>query len=126
ALAVPGEDGRGLDDEETGPPPPPQAGQSNPEDPIPPGEPGAGDASLKGQQVGAERKGLEGGRRRGEAQSAEEGPEAQHETPLGAPQHQGWRLSRDSTGIRAGGREVSSGGASTTKFLTGTGTGRGA
>ena len=82
---MPGEDGRGLDDEETGPPPPPQAGQSNPEDPIPPGEPGSGDASLKDQQLVAKRKVLEGDRRRVEAQGAEEAPETNHEDHWGHP-----------------------------------------
>ena len=47
ALAVPGQDGRGLNDDETGPPARPQAGQPDPEDPVPTGEPGSGDRALK-------------------------------------------------------------------------------
>jgi rhomboid protease GluP len=121
ALAVPAENGRGLNDEEIAAPTRPQARQPDPEDPIPTGEPGSGDGSLKDQQLVAKRKVLEGDRLRVQAQGAEEGPETNHEDHLGTPRHQVWRLCRDSTGISAGGGEVSSGGASTTKFLTGTG-----
>src|SRR6516165_10745258 len=54
ALAVPGKDGRGPNDDETGAPPRPEAGQPNPEDPVPVNEPGSADRALKHQELVAE------------------------------------------------------------------------
>ena len=55
------------------------------EDPIPTGEPGSGDGSLKDQQLVAKRKVLEGDNSRFEAQGAEEAPETNHEDHQGTP-----------------------------------------
>jgi hypothetical protein len=80
---VPGEDGGGLNDEEIEAPTRPRAGQPDPEDPIPMGEPGSGDGSLKDQQLVAERQVLQGDRRRLDEQGAKEGPETNHEDHRG-------------------------------------------
>jgi endonuclease YncB( thermonuclease family) len=61
------------------------------------GEPGSGDGSLKDQQLMAERKVLQGDRRRLDEQGAKEGPETNHEDHRGPP-HQAWHLRRQSTG----------------------------
>ena len=47
------------------------------------GEPGSGDGSLKDQQLMAERKVLQGDRRRLDEQGAKEGPETNHEDHRG-------------------------------------------
>jgi hypothetical protein len=85
ALAMPGEDRRGSDDEEMEAPPRPPAGQPHPENPIPTGQPGSGNRSLKDQQLMAERKVLEGDRRRLAEEGAEDGPESNYENHRGTP-----------------------------------------
>jgi hypothetical protein len=61
---VPGEDGGGLNDDETGAPPRPQARQLDAEDPVPASEPGSGYGSLQNDQLVAQCQVLEGARRR--------------------------------------------------------------
>jgi hypothetical protein len=85
ALAVPGEDGRGLDNNETRAPRRPQARQPDPEDPVPTGEPGSADRALKDSQLMAQRHVFQGDGRRPEGQGAEEGPETDHEDHRAPP-----------------------------------------
>ena len=70
ALAVPRQNGRGLHDDETGPPTRPDAGQPDPEDPVPSSQPGSADGSLEDEELMAEREVLEGDGRRPEEDSA--------------------------------------------------------
>jgi hypothetical protein len=87
AAAVPGQDGGGLHDGQAGPPSHPDAGQPDPEDPVPTGEPGSGDRALKNPELVAQGEILEGDGHRPEQQGAEERPETEHEEH-GAPRHQ--------------------------------------
>jgi hypothetical protein len=52
AAAVPGEDGGGLHDGQAGPPSHPDAGQPDPEDPVPNGRAGVGGQSAEEPRVG--------------------------------------------------------------------------
>jgi hypothetical protein len=79
ALAVPGEDGAGLNDDETRAPTRPQAREPDPEDPVPSSEPRAADRALEHPELVAQGKILEGDGRRAEVQGAEECPETDHE-----------------------------------------------
>src|SRR5262249_47023471 len=79
ALAAPGDDGRGPNDDETGAPPRPEAGQPDPKDPVPASEPGSADRALKHPELVAEREILEGDGRRPEEHGAQERPETGHE-----------------------------------------------
>jgi len=60
AFPVPGQDSGRLNDDETGPPARPQAGEPDPEDPVPSSEPGSGDGSLQDDQLMAQCQVLEG------------------------------------------------------------------
>ena len=60
ALAVPGKDGGGLNDDEVRPPARPDPGQPDPEDPIPAREPGSADRALKDGQLMAQRHVFDG------------------------------------------------------------------
>jgi hypothetical protein len=60
AFPVPSQDRSRLNDDETGPPARPQAGEPDPEDPVPSSEPGAGDGSLQDDQLMAQSQVLEG------------------------------------------------------------------
>ena len=59
ALAVPGEDGRGLHDDEAGAPVGPAAGQRHPEDSVPASESWPGDGALKDRELMAQGEVLE-------------------------------------------------------------------
>jgi hypothetical protein len=66
ALAVPGEDGGRLHDDEAGAPAGPHAGQPDPEDPVPPRQAWSAHRPLQNQELMAERHVLEGDDRRSE------------------------------------------------------------
>jgi hypothetical protein len=59
ALAVPGEDGRGLDDDETGSPARPDLRDPDPEDSVPPRHAGSANGSLEDQELMAQREVLQ-------------------------------------------------------------------
>lgn len=56
---MPGEDGGGLDDDEAGAPVGPEAGQPNPEDPVPSRQMGSDHGSLEDEELMAEGEVLE-------------------------------------------------------------------
>ena len=60
ALAVPGQDRGGLDDDEGRPPARPDPGQADPEDPVPAREPRSADRTLKHGQLMAQRHVFDG------------------------------------------------------------------
>jgi hypothetical protein len=97
ASAAPNQNGGGLHDSQTGPPPHPNAGQPDPEDPVPAGQMGSAHRALEDQELVAQRQVLEGDGRRAEEQSADERPETDHEDHA-VTRHQASRLRRDSTG----------------------------
>jgi hypothetical protein len=66
ALAVPRHDRGGLHDGQAGSPPHPDAGQPDPEDPVPPRQVGSAHRPLEDQELMAERQVLEGEGRRPE------------------------------------------------------------
>ena len=86
ASAVPGQNGGGLNDDEAGPPARPEAGQPDPEDPVPSREAWSAHGSLEDQELMAEREVLEGDAGRPGGEGAQEGPESgrkKHRHPRG-------------------------------------------
>jgi hypothetical protein len=86
ALAVPGEDCRGPNNEQAGPPARPQTRQAHPEDPIPWRKPRPPDRALKDGQLVTQRRVLKGDRRRPAEQGTDKGPETDEEDHLGSQQ----------------------------------------
>ena len=82
---MPGEDGGGLHDDEAGAPVGPDAGQSDPEDPVPPRQMGSDHGSLEDEELMAECEVLEGDGRRPMEPGAQEGPETDHDNHCGTP-----------------------------------------
>ncbi len=76
---MPGEDGGGLDNDEAGAPVGPEAGQPDPEDPVPSRQMGSDHGSLKDEELMAECEVLEGDGRRPKEPGAEERPQPDHE-----------------------------------------------
>jgi hypothetical protein len=72
ALAMPGKDRGGLDDEEAGSPARPAPRKPNPEDPIPERQAGSANGALEDGELMAQRHVLEGDGRRPEEQRTEE------------------------------------------------------
>ena len=93
----------------------PEAGQPDPEDPVPSRQTGSAHGSLKDEELMAEREVLEGDGRRPEEPGAEEGPETDHEYHRGTPAS-GMASEPRLYRISGGGGEASSGGTSRWSF----------
>ena len=87
ALAVPGENRGGLNDDEARAPAGPHAGQPDPEDSIPPRQGRSANGPLENRELMAQCEVLEGDGRRPAERGAEERPETDHEEH-GPPRHQ--------------------------------------
>ena len=85
ASAVPRQNGGGPDDDEGGPPACPEAGQPDPEESIPTGEPGSGHGALKDRELMAEREVFERDDGSAGEEGAEEGPETEDENHRSTP-----------------------------------------
>jgi hypothetical protein len=82
---MPGEDGGGLHDDEAGAPVGPEAGQPDPEDPVPSRQMGSDHGSLEDEELMTEGEVLEGDGRRPKEPGTQEGPETDHDNHCGTP-----------------------------------------
>ena len=85
ALAVPGEDGGGLHDDETGPPARPDLREADPEDSVPPRQAWSANGSLEDQELMAKREVLKRDGGGTGQEGAQEGPETDRENHPGPP-----------------------------------------
>ena len=85
ALAVPGEDGGGLHDDETGPPARPDLREPDPEDSVPPRQAWSANGSLEDQELMAKREVLKRDGGGTGQEGAPEGPEIDRENHWGLP-----------------------------------------
>jgi hypothetical protein len=92
ALAVPGEDGRGLNDDETGPPARPDLREPDPEDSVPPCQAWSANGSLENQELMAKCEVLKRDGGGTGKEGAQEGPETGRENHRGS-RHEARRLS---------------------------------
>jgi len=79
ALAVPGEDGRGLNDDETGAPARPDLREPNPEDSVSPRQAWSANGSLEDEELMTKREILKRDGGGTGQEGAQEGPEADRE-----------------------------------------------
>src|SRR5262249_55203251 len=84
ALAVPGEDGGGLHDDETGPPARPDLREPDPEDSVPPRQAWSANRSLEDQELMAQREVLKRDGGGTGQEGAQEGPETDRENHRGS------------------------------------------